>query len=234
MNLQDTEVAKDTILLKNLPDDVFDQVTARAHVQSFSRGETIFVQGQQAQNLYLVLNGLVKLFRMTSSGEEAVVGVFTKRGSFGEAVAFQDGIYPVTAESVTDSRVIALNAHELLSIMQSRPEVFSAILASTFSHLHDLVRDVERLKAKSGSQRLAEFLVELCPVDQGACTVTLPYDKVLIAGRIGMKPESLSRAIARLKSAGVVVKQNVAVVSDVQRLKAFAAEDRASNWSKRK
>jgi hypothetical protein len=57
-----------------------------------------------------------------------------------------------------------------------------------------LVGQIEQFKAQSSAQRVAEFLASLCVVEDGAGTVTLPYDKALIAGRLGMKPESLSRS----------------------------------------
>mgnify|MGYP000870833733 FL=1 len=62
--------------------------------------------------------------------------------------------------------------------------------------------------------------------------MVLPYDKSLIAGRLGMKPESLSRAFARLRESGVTVRQNHAAISSVADLRAFAEEDPATAWSK--
>ncbi|MBA5764887.1 Crp/Fnr family transcriptional regulator, partial [Vibrio sp. 404] len=79
---------------------------------------------------------------------------------------------------------------EVLNVMRSHPEVCIAILSSTFAHLHALVAEVEQLKARSGAQRVAQFLLSLVTCDEGSCRVMLPYDKILIAGRIGMKPES--------------------------------------------
>ena len=62
--------------------------------------------------------------------------------------------------------------------------------------------------------------------------MTLPYDKVLIAGRLGIKPESLSRAFARLRGTGVMVKQNHAAIADVKKLREYVEKDRAVSWSK--
>jgi CRP-like cAMP-binding protein len=62
--------------------------------------------------------------------------------------------------------------------------------------------------------------------------VVLPYDKVLIAGRLGMKPESLSRAFARLKDQGVVIRQNLAAIADVGALRDYVEEDPARAWAK--
>jgi hypothetical protein len=53
------------------------------------------------------------------------------------------------------------------------------------------------LKAQSRVQRIAEFLAPRATVDSGSRVITLPYDKVLIASRLGLKPESLSRVFAK-------------------------------------
>jgi CRP-like cAMP-binding protein len=103
------------------------------------------------------------------------------------------------------------------------------MLASTSLHLHDLVRQVEQLKTHTGVQRVAGFLASLCPVEEGACTIGLPYDKALIASRLGMKPESLSRSFARLRSIGVRVERGAAAISDIERLKDYAEGARGAS-----
>ena len=76
---------------------------------------------------------------------------------------------------------------------------------------------------QSSVQRVAEFLASLCEVDNGSCEIALPYDKVLIAGRLGITPESLSRAFAKLKSFGVAVHYSHVAVADITRLRQLAA-----------
>lgn len=228
----DLQVAKQSILLSHLSDDLVHSLLERAAANGYDRGSTIFLQGEPAQCVHIVLDGWVKLYRISPNGAEAVVGVFTRGRSFGEAAAFRGECYPVNAEAVTDCRLLQLRATTILETMKLRPELCTAMLASTFMHLHSLVTQVEQLKAHTGAQRVAEFLLELCPVTEGACAVTLPYDKILIAGRLGMKPESLSRAFQRLRGCGVRVKQNHAVIADVEKLRDYAVEDRAMAWSK--
>ncbi len=90
------------------------------------------------------------------------------------------------------------------------------------------MQQVEQLKAQSGVQRVAEFLVSLSSVDYGPCDIALPYDKVLIAARLGLKPESLSRAFAKLKSLGVAVHDSHVAISDVAKLHRLASDDRGA------
>lgn len=212
-------------MLATTPEPVAQAVLATSHARNFVRGATIFLQGERASAVYIVAEGWVKLYRSSPSGAEAVVAVFTKGASFGEAVAFRNDTYPVAAEAATDCTLVRIEVETLLHRLRENPEIAIAILSSTFAHLQGLVGHIVQLKAQTGAQRVAEFLLELAPCAEGPCEVTLPYDKVLIAGRLGMKPESLSRAFARLKVHGVHIRQNIAVIGDIAVLRDYVEED---------
>ncbi|MGB4866259.1 MAG: Crp/Fnr family transcriptional regulator [Hyphomicrobium sp.] len=228
----DFNIGRAAVLFATLPMEVSEAILQRAQVRSFARGDTIFHQGDISEHIYVVLDGWVKLFRITPTGAEAVVGVFTKGRSFGEAVAFEEIPYPVTAEAVTATRLLMVRTSVLSSMMRERPEIAMAIVSSTFRHLHALVAQVEQLKAHTGTQRVAEFLLDLCDASKGACSITLPYDKSLIAGRLGMQPPSLSRAFNKLEEVGVRITQNQAEIADVTKLKEYMSEDRSAPWRK--
>jgi CRP-like cAMP-binding protein len=228
----DNSTAKRSSLLAGLPPDVTGAILDVAVTQSYGRGETIFLQGEPANILRIVLDGWVKLYRTAPNGGEAVIGVFTGGQSFGEAVVLSGGVYPVTAEAVTDCRIMQVSATAVFELIRRRPEIVGTILGSMHAHLHNLVAQIEQLKARTGAQRLAEFLLELCPLERGSCAVRLPYDKALIAGRLGMKPESLSRAFTKLRKVGVAITRNNAAIADIERLRRFAEEDPALAWTR--
>ncbi|WP_363322238.1 Crp/Fnr family transcriptional regulator [uncultured Aliiroseovarius sp.] len=197
---------------------------------NYDRGQTVFLQGERATAIFIVVDGWAKLYRIAPSGAEAVVGVFTKGRSFGEALAFRGDVYPVSSEAVTKCTLLRIDAEDYLRRIRETPETAISLLSATFVHLHNLVSQIEALKARTGAQRVAEFLCELAECQTGACEVVLPYDKILIAGRLGMKPESLSRAFARLKDEGVQVKQNRAKIDDIDHLRIYCEEDPAQAW----
>lgn len=225
-------IARRSLLLAGTGAEVAAKVLGSARLRRFDRGATIFLQGERAVAIYIVAAGWVKLYRVAPNGTEAVVGVFTRGRSFGEAVAFRNDVYPVAAEAATDCELIRIEADAFLRLIESNPQIAVAILTATFAHLQSLVAQVEQLKAQTGAQRVAEFLLELAHCDAGSCAVTLPYDKVLIAGRLGMKPESLSRAFQKLRKVGVKVLQSRAEIADVAALRDFAEEDPAEAWSR--
>lgn len=225
-------IACQSRLFATLPPDLRAPLLDAARVTHYVRGAPIFHQGDTALSLHIVAEGWVKLYRIAPSGAEAVVGTMTRGQSFGEPIALRQAAYLVSAEASTEARVIALPAEALLSMLKARPEAAISIIASTFQHLQGLVEQIEQLKARSGTQRVAEFLLELCPEGAERAAVTLPYDKMLIAGRLGMKPESLSRAFARLRDHGVQVRQNNATIGSVSALRDLTLADPGDAWSR--
>ena len=224
--LHDLALMRAVPMFSALPPSVLEAVLSCSRIRRHARHDVLFEQEDRATEFYLVLEGWTKLFRVTVGGDEAVVGVFTRGDCFGEAPCLSGGRYPVSAQMVTEGRLLAIPANQIVAQIRSRPEIGLAMLASTSLHLKKLVDQIEELKARTGPQRLAEFLVGLARPAEGFCTMKLPYEKLLIAGRLGMKPESLSRAFQRLRGIGVGIDQDTVTVQSVARLAEFAGRER--------
>lgn len=224
----DRDIVHRIDVFRGLSSAIVDQLVAPAVSITFREGEIVFRQNEPATAFFIVIKGWVKLYRITASGDEAIIHVFTDGESFGEAVAFTGLPYPATAEAVSDTRMVRIPAHHVVNCIRAMPDIALAMIASTSQHLHHLVQQVAQLKAQTGVQRVAEFLASLCQADRGHCTITLPYDKALIAGRLGIKPESLSRAFAKLRAVGIEVHASHVVIHDIAGLHRMAAGDRDS------
>lgn len=226
------QIARQSRLFSTMPPDLGDQLLDQARVGHYQRGAMIFHQGDSARALHIVVEGWVKLYRLTPAGTEAVVGTMKRGQSFGEPIALRRAAYPVSAEASTDCKLIVLPASAVLTALQSRPEAAISIIAATFQHLQALIEQIEQLKARSGTQRVAGFLLDLCPEGAEAASVKLPYDKVLIAGGLGMKPESLSRAFARLRAHGVTIRHSQVDISSVEALRDLVEGDPGDTWER--
>jgi CRP-like cAMP-binding protein len=219
-------IAGETALFSGIEPGRLPALLDEATVRSHPPGALLFVQGDDADACFIVIEGWVKLFRSTLLGEEAVIGTMTAGQSFAECVALVGARFPVSAQTVTAARLLRVPAASLRRKMQADPNICIAMLASTLQQMRLLVDQIEQLKAQTGAQRVAAFLLSLVPGESGPARVDLPYDKSLIAGRLGMKPESLSRAFLRLKRIGVTVEQAHVAIADVARLHALTLEER--------
>lgn len=220
--------APDWQLLERLPlfaglgQEMLTRLLADARVESWPRGSLLFRQDEPASHFYVILVGWVKLFRGSSEGHESVVHVFTRGESFAEAAIFAGGGYPVSASVPDTSRLLAVPAEPFLGVIETDPAVARNMLAAMSRHLRQLVIRLEQLDTHPAPQRLAAFLLTLAPEAEGAVEIRLPIDKALIAARLGMQPETLSRAFARLRREGVDTVGERVRVPDVERLRALA------------
>ncbi len=224
----DLQIVTRLAVFRGLKSETVEHIIAPATAVMLRPHEWIVRQGDPATAFFIVIDGWVKLYRNTAAGDETVIDIMTKGESFAEAVAFTGNRYLATAEAVTEARVGRIPADHIVRCIRQSPDIALAMIASISQHMHHLVQQVEQLKAQSGVQRVAEFLASLSSAEQGHCALVLPYDKVLIAGRLGLTPESLSRAFARLRTIGVVVDASCVVVRDVAKLRQLATDDRSA------
>ncbi len=212
-------------LFEGLESDMLERLLEPGRIVCPARGEQLFTRGEHAACFYVVLVGWVKVFRTTAEGRESVVHVFTRGESFAEAAIFAGGDYPVSASAATPARLLAVPADPFLSILEEEPRVARNMLAAMSRHLRELVTALEQLQAHSASQRLATFLLGLVSSGDGPADLHLPIDKGLIAARLGMKPETLSRALAALREEGLEISGERIHVPDVGHLRALANID---------
>ncbi|WP_338548676.1 Crp/Fnr family transcriptional regulator [Roseovarius phycicola] len=225
------DTAMQSAVLKNLPEEDIKTIMQKSVIRNLERGASICIQGEAAHSLFVVLEGWVKTYRVTPSGNEAVIGVFTESGCFGEEAALRDQPYFAGAEAVSDGLVLQIDGTYFAKAIESNLSVCKAALLGSMDQNRALVQHVEQLKSHTGAQRIADFLLSLCKSETGSCTVILPYDKVLMAAWLGMKPESLSRAFRRLIPYGVHIQKNHAVIESIERLSDYADEDPAESWN---
>ncbi len=189
--------------------------------RSYARGETIFDEGEPADGFFCVVEGWAKLYRPREDGEEVVVAIFSAGQTLAEVAMFLGGRYPASCEAVSPSRILKIDAANLRRAVLAEPQLAFDMLAAASMRLRQLVDEIEQLKARSAPQRIADFFVKQA-IAAGSARIALPYEKALIASRLGMKPESFSRALGRLAELGVVVERESVFIPDVERLAAFA------------
>ncbi|MCB1505459.1 MAG: cyclic nucleotide-binding domain-containing protein [Hyphomicrobiaceae bacterium] len=230
MDPHDWQLVRSTPLFGAIGRETADRLLDGNGPRVYDRGLLLFEQGTPATCFYVVLDGWVKIYRTTPDGQETVVATFRRGETFAEAAIFMGGHYPVSAETVTVCRLLRINGASLRRAIHNEPDLALAMLASSSHHLKSLVEQIEQMKRMTGPQRLADFLLRLCSSPSGSCQINLPYEKALIANRLGMKPESLSRALAKLKPLGINVDRDTVNVDDVAKIAQFIEDTRDDEY----
>ncbi len=203
-------------LFSGLAPEALRGLLIESTVRRFPRNTMLFLQGDPADRFYVIFEGWVKLFRDTVDGQESVIAVFTRGESFAEAAVFEERVFPVSSAVVEDARLLVIPAAPFLRQVRRNGDLALRIMASMSVHLRQLVRHIEQLTARSSTERLAGFLCALSGAEAGPARVHLPFDKALIAARLGMQPETFSRSLAKLRSLGVETHGSEVEIADVK------------------
>lgn len=221
-----------TILFSDCDDKTIENFIEQSSVLSFEKGQMIFVHGEPASRFYIIINGWVKLFRETLEGTQAVVDILTQGHIFGEGSIFYDDSYEYSVEVIENSKIISVPLPALKSEINTNPKIAVSMLSMISKRRQEQDKELEHLVIQNAPQRIGCFLLRL--VDQkknGLVTIGLPYDKTLLAAKLGMKPETFSRALVKLKEeTGMRVKGSSIELDDKQTLAKFVCGACSSNY----
>lgn len=220
------EFMRNLTFFSGLPEANMNAFMNSAVVRTHEKGAGLFHQGDAAENFFVIISGWVKLYRNTAEGEEALVGLFTRGDVFGEAALFPLSTYPLSAQAVEETRILAIPATVLKTQAQKNPEITTRMLASLSREMVNLQRHSEQMAIMNAPQRVACLLLQLSSymVGKGG-TMTFPYDKSLAAAKLGMKPETFSRALSQLKPHGVVARGPEIEIDSFARLAEFSCRN---------
>lgn len=194
---------------------LLDQAQSVRHVDT----GLLFSQGDEASAFFIVLEGRVNIFALTETGDQSVIEVFDPISTFAEAAIFSSGKFPLNGEVMAGSRLVHVPAAPFLRKLTENPALGLHLLSGLARWQSRLIHEIGELKSKSPVQRLASFLLALARDAGDGVQVRLPITKAMLASRIGIAPESLSRALARLKPAGVESQGREVVLTDLAALR---------------
>lgn len=200
------------------------RLAEQSHVIMAEKGKILFIHEDKAERFFLIRNGWVKLFRETLDGAQAVVDILPQGHIFGETSIFQDDLYPYSAESAELCTLVSMPLSLLKTEIESNSKLALSMLSSMARYRRRQDQELEHRTLQTAPQRIGCFLLRLADqASEGSVTIHLPYDKTLLASRLGMQPETFSRALAKLKEAtGIDIKGATVHMESLDQLIAYS------------
>jgi len=213
-------------MFERLDGKLLGQLDAITELHGFDVNAELCRQGAIPAVLHVLLDGQVALSGTAPDETQAVMEVLRPIACFVLAAVLTEQPYLMTATATTEVRVLTINAPALRALIRTEHDLALALLGTAARDFRSMVRQIRDLKLRSATQRLGCYLLAL--VNDPAATSAqfrLPFDKALLAGRLGCRQDSLSRAFAALRGLGVETHGSAVVLHDVARLRAFAMPD---------
>lgn len=208
-------------IFSDMDDGQFREIMRHAAPVEIAGGQLLFGQGDAVAAFYWVGEGLVRLFRSSPQGDEKVIELIGPGRFFAEAALFMGGRYPVNAAAQVNSRLVAVDGASFKAWLAQDASRCFRLLAGMSARMHKLVNEIDSLTLMKGTDRLLQYLLDHSePDDSGQTVVELEAPKQVIASRIGVKPETLSRLLHKLADLGYVeVRDNRILIKDEDRLR---------------
>jgi len=223
---------KDFILtlpfFSSLSEDVLSDLLQHAQVMEYRKGKLLFLEGEQANRLYIVLSGWLKLFKGNSTGDETVLQMLSGGDMIAASAVFLNAPFPLSAQVAKRAELLSIPAPIIREKIRENNELAVSVLTGLSQHSQNLIQEFESIRLKPATERVGWFLLKLL-LDQGKVPdlVELPYDKSLIASYLDMKPETFSRTLKKFKNRGFEISKNSVVMPSVSALCGFCDHDLA-------
>jgi len=211
-------------LFSGLDEDVFDKLASNIAVEGFDKGEILFHRGDAARDFYYVESGQIELSLISPDGQKKIVEVISHGRTFAEAIIFmRESKFPVTAETLSNSVVYRIPNDAYRSILESSSAACMSLLSDVCRHLHQRVQEIERLTIQNARSRLSSYLIDhIVETNDDEATVRLDLPKHIIASRLSITPETLSRLLRAMADDGILtVDDRLVFVHSLARLRPY-------------
>ena len=229
-NMDKIAALRRAMLFSELDDTALRSIAERAVTRYFRKDEVLFIAGEKAEGLYVIVSGSVRAFRDSVDGREQVIHVERAGGTVAEVPMFDDGNYPSTVAAEEETAALFLDKRDVRQLCLEHPEITLAALRVLAGRLRRCAELVETLSLKEVGQRVARFVLSEArrngqQTNQGV-VVTLTQTNQQIAARVGSVRDVVSRAISRLQNDGlIVVEDRKLTIPDVSALSLFAGQN---------
>jgi len=198
-------------LFSGVSDPALDRLAGLSRILHLERKETLFAEGEGYRGMFVVLDGLAVVYKLSEDGRMLILEVCREGDSLAEVPLFEPGNagYPAHARATRDSEILFLPSNEFVPFLKEHPEVAWQMLETLAGKIKEMSLQLEGVTLREVTSRLARYLLR--EVDAaGAAQVerpvlTLPLAKGSVASYLGTVHETLSRTFARLVRQKVIL-----------------------------
>lgn len=225
MRQSDFELLKKTPFYAAAGEEGTQQLLGGAFVQGVAKGTMLFNQGDEPEFVHVILSGRVALVAEAPSAPPTVIEFLPPGEIFVAPAVMLNLPYLMSARVIADARILMIPAETFRRALATEHALARAVAEALAKHWRVLIRQIKDLKLRSAAERLGAYLLALAPQRNGSTTVKLSVERQLLAARLGMTPESLSRAFVQLKPFGVSANGRQIYITNLDQLRTFCKYD---------
>jgi CRP/FNR family transcriptional regulator, transcriptional activator FtrB len=224
MRSDEFEIAAGLALIRAAESRNVELLLRGAFLQRFPAHVELIREGETPDFLHIVVEGQVELFSRYRD-RETTVAVLGPNSSFILAAVVLDKPYLKSARVLSSARILMIPSDTVRSIFNSDAGFARTLTLELAQAYRGVLKELKNQKLRSSLERAAAWLVRFNSDAGGRDAFELPFDKRVLASRLGMAPEVLSRTFVTLQSYGVKVAGRQIKISDIAGLTKLASPD---------
>lgn len=221
MRQPDLDLVRELPLFREMTDGHFDSLAKAALLQRFPDHVTLIEEGEMPDFLHILVEGAVEMFAGWD-GYETTIDVLQPVTTFILAAVIRDEVHLKSARTIMPSRVLMIPAPLVREVFGHDAAFARAIVNELADRYRSVVRLLKNQKLRSGTERLANWILDEERRQGGRGRLVLTHDKRTLSSRLGMTPENLSRNLAALAAYGVTGSGREIVIADRDALARWA------------
>jgi CRP/FNR family transcriptional regulator len=187
-----------------LSENHLEEINAISIIKKLNKNEFIFSDGDDGNGFYIIIDGTVKIFKVSSDGKEQILHIFNSGDIFGEVPVFSGQSFPANAIALTRSTVLFVPKKKFIALINKNPKISINMLALLSKRLREFTIQIENLTLKEISGRIADYIIHLSIEQNNDETIVLPTSKANMASLLGTIPETLSRIFTKMTEQGLI------------------------------
>lgn len=196
-----------------------------ALLQQFPNGVNLIHEGESADFLHVLVDGLVEIFT-EQDGVEWGISLVKPVSTFILAAVVSDQPYLNSARTLTESRILLVPAPHVRTVFD-QDVAFARVVARELALAYrGAVKKLKGYMARSSVERLANWILAEAQKDPSQANIVLPFDRGTLASHIGTTRENLSRNLAQLTDHGLRIRGREIIIDRKELLEAFARPQR--------
>ena len=194
-------------LFGGLPQEHIKEIEKIAADKHYNKGDIIFYDGDEGNGFYLVAAGSVSVYKLSPDGKEQILHIVREGDSIGAVPVFSGKSFPANARALSKTHLLFFNRKKFIDLITGKPNLTMNILALLSTRLRAFTIQVENLSLKELPGRLASYLLYLSHEQRNQDSVRLNISKAQLANLLGTGPESLSRALGKMKAKKLIAEE---------------------------
>ncbi len=168
--------------------------------REYSGGEMIFIEDEEAQEIFMIVEGRIRLIKKVRAVERDLV-VLRAGDIFGETALLSGGRQPFSAVSLGDCKVLAFNAKDFESMLRGQSDVAIKFIHQLVRRLHASEERIENMMLKDSQSKIVNTLIKLADSTRAGSgdRVMLGLTPIELSSRIGLDVDSVKRGIWQLR-----------------------------------